>query len=133
MTVRTVEPGERERLYVRWVDDRDSVRVDTAEYREGAFVLRGRVSHPRRAAMLVNEGITSGDYFAVFGTPVFLEEGDILAEAGKGLADARVGAPPNADPKWGIAVVASGVTIGEKATVSPSAMIRTDVKGGEQA
>lgn len=94
MTVRTVEPGERERLYVRWVDDRDSVRVDTAEYREGAFVLRGRVSHPRRAAMLVNEGITSGDYFAVFGTPVFLEEGDILAEAGKGLADARVGGTP---------------------------------------
>ena len=91
LTVRTGEPRERERLYVRWVDDRDSVRVDTAEYREGAFVLRGRVSHFRRAAMLVNEGITSADYFAVFGTPVFLEEGDILVEAGRGLADARVG------------------------------------------
>ena len=57
----------------------------------------------------------------------------IVAENAVVEADARVGAPPNADPKWGIAVVASGVTIGEKATVSPSAMIRTDVKGGEQA
>ena len=57
----------------------------------------------------------------------------IVAENAVVEADARVGAPPNADPKWGIAVVASGVTIGEKATVSPSAMIRADVKGGEQA
>ena len=48
-------------------------------------------------------------------------------------AGATVGAPPSDDPKWGIAVVASGVTVGEKATVSPSAMIREDVKGGEQA
>ena len=57
----------------------------------------------------------------------------IVAENAVVEAGARVGAPPNADPKWGIAVVAGGVTIGEKATVSPSAMIRADVKGGEQA
>ena len=31
------------------------------------------------------------------------------------------------------AVVAGGVTVGEKAVVSPKAMIREDVKGGEQA
>jgi glucose-1-phosphate adenylyltransferase len=30
-------------------------------------------------------------------------------------------------------VVAGGVTIGEKAVVSPNAMIREDVKGGERA
>ena len=32
----------------------------------------------------------------------------------------------------GIAVVASGVTVGEGAVVSPSAMVREDVKGGER-
>ena len=57
----------------------------------------------------------------------------IVAEDAVVEAGATVGAPPSDDPKWGIAVVASGVTVGEKATVSPSAMIREDVKGGEQA
>ena len=43
-----------------------------------------------------------------------------------------VGAPPDDSPGWGIAVVAGGVTVGEKATVTPSAMVREDVKGGER-
>ena len=34
--------------------------------------------------------------------------------------------------RGGIAVVAGGVTVGEKATVTPSAMVREDVKGGER-
>ena len=57
----------------------------------------------------------------------------IVAEDAVVEAGATVGAPPSDDPKWGIAVVAGGVTVGEKATVSPSAMVREDVKGGEQA
>ena len=57
----------------------------------------------------------------------------IVAEDAVVEAGAVVGAPPSDDPKWGIAVVAGGVTVGEKATVAPSAMIREDVKGGEQA
>ena len=57
----------------------------------------------------------------------------IIAENAVVEANARVGTPPNDDPKWGIAVVGGGVTIGERAVVSPSAMIRSDVKGGEQA
>ena len=52
---------------------------------------------------------------------------DIFVEAG-----AVVGAPPDDSPGWGIAVVAGGVTVGEKATVTPSAMVREDVKGGER-
>ena len=57
----------------------------------------------------------------------------IVAENAVIESDAVVGAAPTGQDGWGIAVVAGGVTIGEKATVSPSAMIREDVKGGEQA
>ena len=57
----------------------------------------------------------------------------IVAENAVIEAGATVGAAPTGEPGWGIAVVASGVTIGEQAVVSPSAMIREDVKGGERA
>ena len=57
----------------------------------------------------------------------------IVAENAVIEAGATVGAPPTGEPGWGIAVVASGLNIGEKAVISPSAMIREDVKGGEQA
>ena len=48
-------------------------------------------------------------------------------------ADAHVGSAPDDSPDWGIAVVAGGVTVGQGATVAPHAMLREDVKGGEQA
>ena len=35
--------------------------------------------------------------------------------------------------EWGVAVVAGGVTVGERAVVPAHAMVREDVKGGEQA
>lgn len=54
-------------------------------------------------------------------------EGAVIGEG------AVVGAPPSDDPDWGIAVVAGGVKVGDKAVVKPHAMIREDVKGGEQA
>ena len=57
----------------------------------------------------------------------------IVAENAVIEAGATVGAAPTGESNWGIAVVAGGVTIGENAVVSPSAMIREDVKGGEQA
>ena len=57
----------------------------------------------------------------------------IVAENAVIEAGATVGAAPTGESNWGIAVVAGGVTVGEKAVVSPSAMIRKDVKGGEQA
>ena len=56
----------------------------------------------------------------------------IVAEDAVVVAGAVVGAPPDDSPGWGIAVVAGGVTVGEKATVTPSAMVREDVKGGER-
>ena len=57
----------------------------------------------------------------------------IVAENATVEAGATVGAAPDGSENWGIAVVAGGVTVGEKATVLPKAMIREDVKGGEQA
>jgi glucose-1-phosphate adenylyltransferase len=57
----------------------------------------------------------------------------IVAENAVIEAGATVGCVPNADPDWGIAVVASGVTVGAGASVAPSAMIREDVKGGQRA
>ena len=57
----------------------------------------------------------------------------IIAENATVEPGATVGSAPDGSDGWGIAVVAGGVTIGEKATVSPKAMIREDVKGGEQA
>ena len=56
----------------------------------------------------------------------------IVAENAVVEARALVGSAPDENPDWGIAVVASGVTVGEGAVVSPSAMVREDVKGGEQ-
>ena len=57
----------------------------------------------------------------------------IVAENAVIEANAQVGSAPDDSPDWGIAVVAGGVTIGAGATVAPLAMIREDVKGGEQA
>ena len=57
----------------------------------------------------------------------------IVAEKATIEAGATVGSAPDGSEDWGIAVVASGVNIGAGATVSPKAMIREDVKGGERA
>ncbi len=58
----------------------------------------------------------------------------ILAEKTRVEENARVGAPPDgSDPDWGVAVVAGGVTVGKGAVVRPHAMIRDDVKEGEEA
>ena len=57
----------------------------------------------------------------------------IVAENAVIESGAQVGAAPTGEEGWGIAVVASDLTIGENAVVSPSAMIREDVKGGERA
>ena len=57
----------------------------------------------------------------------------IVAENSVIESGAQVGSAPTGEDGWGIAVVASDLTIGENAVVKPAAMIREDVKGGEQA
>ena len=55
----------------------------------------------------------------------------ILAEHAAVEEGARVGAPPGAE-NWGIAVVASGVTVGPGCTVPPKAMLTENVKKEEK-
>ena len=55
----------------------------------------------------------------------------ILAEHAAVEEGARVGAPPGGD-NWGIAVVASGVTVGPGCTVPPKAMLTENVKKEEK-
>ena len=57
----------------------------------------------------------------------------IVAEGATVEAGAVVGSAPDGSDDWGIAVVASGLTVGENAVVSPHAMLRENVKGGERA
>ena len=59
-------------------------------------------------------------------------EYSIVAENAVVEQDAQVGSEPDADPDWGVAVVAGGVTVGRGAVVSAHAMVREDVKGGER-
>ncbi len=54
----------------------------------------------------------------------------ILAENAVVEAGAHVGAPPDGSDGWGIAVVASSVTVGSGGVVPPKAMLTEDVKGG---
>ena len=57
----------------------------------------------------------------------------IVAENAVIGAEAKVGAPPEgegAPDDWGIAVVAEGIKVGDKAVVPPKAMITRNVKGG---
>ena len=57
----------------------------------------------------------------------------IVAEGAVVGENAQVGASPDGSADWGIAVIASDVQVGPGAVVSPRAMLREDVKGGEQA
>ena len=57
----------------------------------------------------------------------------IVAEGAVVGENAQVGASPDGSADWGIAVVASDVQVGPGAVVSPRAMLREDVKVGEQA
>ena len=78
---------------------------------------KGLAAQTKKAGKVAAEGVS----YAI------VAEGAVIEE------EATVGAPPSDDPDWGIAVVAGGVTVGPKAVIKPSAMIREDVKGGEQA
>ena len=54
----------------------------------------------------------------------------IVAENAVIEANAHVGSAPDDSPDWGIAVVAEGIKVGDKAVVPPKAMITRNVKGG---
>ena len=57
----------------------------------------------------------------------------IVAEDAVIEGGALVGAVPTDEEGWGIAVVASGVTVGKNAQVAPAAMVTKNVKEGAKA
>lgn len=71
LVVKMEQPQDGKFLFVRYLNDHDSVRIDTAVYMNDSFVLKGEVSYPRRAWILVSDGISSKNFFEEFGKVIF--------------------------------------------------------------
>lgn len=100
LTVR-VETDPQNKLFVFYKGENDSIRVDSAIYKNGKFELKGEVPYAQRA--LVRLGRETQIFFedavkftddAMF---VFLEEGNIQVVAEKTLRGARLSGIPSND------------------------------------
>ena len=100
LTVR-VETDPQNKLFVFYKGENDSIRVDSAIYKNGKFELKGEVPYAQRA--LVRLGRETQTFFedavkftddAMF---VFLEEGNIQIVAEKTLRGARLSGTPSND------------------------------------
>ena len=100
LTVR-VETDPQNKLFVFYKGENDSIRVDSAIYKNGKFELKGEVPYAQRA--LVRLGRETQTFFedavrftddAMF---VFLEEGNIRVVAEKTLRGARLSGTPSND------------------------------------
>lgn len=100
LTVR-VETDPQNKLFVFYKGENDSIRVDSAIYKNGKFELKGEVPYAQRA--LVRLGRETQIFFedavkftddAMF---VFLEEGNIQVVAEKTLRGARLSGTPSND------------------------------------
>ena len=61
--------------------------------------------------------------YAILAEDVEIQEGAVVGEAPEQIDDLS---------RWGVAVVASGITVGKDAKVLAQAMIEEDVKDGEE-
>ena len=100
LTVR-VETDPQNKLFVFYKGETDSIRVDSAIYKNGKFELKGEVPYAQRA--LVRLGRETQTFFedavkftddAMF---VFLEEGNIQVVAKKTLRGAKLSGTPSND------------------------------------
>lgn len=100
LTVR-VETDPQNKLFVFYKGENDSIRVDSAIYKNGKFELKGEVPYAQR--VLVRLGRETQTFFedavkftddAMF---VFLEEGTIQVVAEKTLRGARLSGTPSND------------------------------------
>lgn len=100
LTVR-VETDPQNKLFVFYKGENDSIRVDSAIYKNGKFELKGEVPYAQR--VLVRLGRETQTFFedavkftddAMF---VFLEEGNIQVVAEKTLRGARLSGTPSND------------------------------------
>lgn len=97
----TIETDPRNKLFVFYKGENDTVRVDSAVYMDGKFELEGHTLYPQRALIRLDQRIPV--YFedavrftddAIF---VFLEEGNIRVTAEKVLRGARLSGTPSND------------------------------------
>ena len=97
----TVETDSRNKLFVFYKGENDTVRVDSAVYMDGKFELEGHTLYPQRALIRLDQRIPV--YFedavrftddAIF---VFLEEGNIRVSAEKVLRGAKLSGTPSND------------------------------------
>jgi glucose-1-phosphate adenylyltransferase len=61
--------------------------------------------------------------YAILAEDVVIEEGAVVGEAPEEIEDLS---------RWGVAVVASGITVGKDAKIPAKATIEADVKDGEE-
>ncbi|HAM84129.1 MAG TPA: hypothetical protein DFK15_12530 [Butyricimonas sp.] len=96
-----IETDSRNKLFVFYKGENDSIRIDSAVYRDGRFELKGQVPYPQRALVRLERRIPTFFEDAVRFTDdamfVFLEEGDIRVIAEKTLRGARLGGTPSND------------------------------------
>lgn len=97
----TIETDPQNKLFIFYKGENDSIRIDSAIYRDGRFELKGQVPCPQRALVRLERRIPTFFEDAVRFTDdamfVFLEEGDIRIIAEKTLRGARVGGTPSND------------------------------------
>lgn len=97
----TIETDPQNKLFIFYKGENDSIRIDSAIYRDGRFELKGQVPCPQRALVRLERRIPTFFEDAVRFTDdamfVFLEEGDIRVIAEKTLRGARVGGTPSND------------------------------------
>ena len=97
----TIETDPQNKLFIFYKGENDSIRIDSAIYRDGRFELKGQVPCPQRALVRLERRIPTFFEDAVRFTEdamfVFLEEGDSRIIAEKTLRGARVGGTPSND------------------------------------
>lgn len=96
-----IETDSRNKLFVFYKGENDSIRIDSAVYRDGRFELKGQVPYPQRVLVRLEREMPTFFEDAVRFTDdamfVFLEEGDIRVIAKKTLRGARLGGTPSND------------------------------------
>lgn len=90
----TMKTDPQNKLYVFYRGTDDSIRIDSALYRNGKFELKGKITYPQRALICLDrstptffeDAVRFSDY-AMF---VFLEKGKIQVQADKTLRNSRL-------------------------------------------
>lgn len=98
----TIDTDSKNKLYLFYKGEKDSVYIDSSIYKDGKFKLCGNVKYPQRALLRLGQNdplfFEDAVKFTNEAMFVFLEEGDIQIKTNKTLREARLsGTPSNED------------------------------------